>query len=281
MGDARYVRLTGRGLHSGRHAEVKLSRIDGPLVFRTRRGAASLAELIVAGTDLGVSVRSDDVGLELESVEHFFAALGGLSIRSGIAVESEAREMPLLDGAALTFAAALASLGAPAERSTLRILRDGIVRIGASTYEFTTGERATLEVTAVFDAKKIGRQTAEWDGSPDAFLRNIAGARTFGFRRDEAVLRERGRALGVDPKSVMVLDDDGNVEAPGAPARYTEFARHKLLDLVGDLYLYGGPPLGRVRATRPGHGATRLAMDAALSQRIVGSSPSTSPSSPR
>jgi UDP-3-O-[3-hydroxymyristoyl] N-acetylglucosamine deacetylase len=68
----------------------------------------------------------------------------------------------------------------------------------------------------------------------------------------------------------MVLEDGGGVEPPGAPARPDEFARHKLLDLVGDLYLYGGPPRGTLRATRPGHGATHRAMTEALDRGIVG-----------
>jgi UDP-3-O-[3-hydroxymyristoyl] N-acetylglucosamine deacetylase len=75
----------------------------------------------------------------------------------------------------------------------------------------------------------------------------------------------------------MVLDADGRVMPPGDPARPGELARHKLLDLVGDLYLAGGPPLGRVSARFPGHGATRHALLAALAEGIITPSPASRP----
>ncbi len=262
--------LTGLGLHSGSRAELRLSPIDGPVVFRTAEGVAPVERLVVARTDLGVRVRCEAIGLDVDTVEHFLAALGGLSARSGVVVEVDGGEMPLLDGAALTFATAIELLGVPRERPALRVVREGVVRAGTSTYEFSPRDDVALEVEVTFDARHIGRQTASWDGSAESFLRDVAWARTFGFRRDGDALRHSGRARGVDPSAVMVLDDDGTVEGPGAPARPSEFARHKLLDLVGDLYLFGGPPLGKLRATRPGHGATHRAMTEALALGIVG-----------
>jgi UDP-3-O-[3-hydroxymyristoyl] N-acetylglucosamine deacetylase len=249
---------------------LRLSRSDGPVVFRTARGDARIDELVVLRTDLGVRVRSDAIGLDVDTVEHLLAAFGGLSIRSGVAIAPANEEMPLLDGASLRFAEALASLEPPREAPRLRVLSSGTVYAGASTYVFTKDDETSVEVEVTFDASRIGRQTASWDGSASSFVRDVAWARTFGFRRDGEALLRAGRGRGVDPSTVMVLDDDGAVEAPGAPARSTEFARHKLLDLVGDLYLFGGPPVGKLHATRPGHGATRRAMMEALARRIVG-----------
>jgi len=72
----------------------------------------------------------------------------------------------------------------------------------------------------------------------------------------------------------MVLGDDGDVEAPALPARHGEFARHKLLDLIGDLYAFGGPPLGVVRARKPGHRATHHAVALALEKGFLARSES-------
>jgi UDP-3-O-[3-hydroxymyristoyl] N-acetylglucosamine deacetylase len=126
-----------------------------------------------------------------------------------------------------------------------------------------------VDVEVDFRAPKIGKERAHWDGSFQGFLSDIAWARTFGFRREAGELFARDRALGADPIAVMVLDDDGGVEPPGLPARRGEFARHKLLDLIGDLYAFGGPPLGVVRALKPGHRATHQAVARALEQGFL------------
>jgi UDP-3-O-[3-hydroxymyristoyl] N-acetylglucosamine deacetylase len=238
-------------------------------VFRTALGDAATGELRVVRTDQGVRVRCERTGLDVDTVEHFLAALAGLSIRSGVAVEVHGPEMPLLDGGALAFATALAGLSVASEGPALRVLRAGVVRVDAATYELSPGDHVELDVEVHFDAPRIGRQTASWQGSASAFVADFAWARTFGFRRDGAALLRAGRARGVDPQAVMVLDDDGAVEPPGSAAQPDEFAKHKLLDLLGDLYLFGGPPLGTVRATRPGHGATRCAMTEALDRGLI------------
>jgi UDP-3-O-[3-hydroxymyristoyl] N-acetylglucosamine deacetylase len=258
-------RLTGRGLHTGLPVAVTLSRVDGPVVFC----GASIGQLSVVRADLGVRVRSEAFGVDIDSVEHLLSALGGLSVYSGVAIEAHAAELPLLDGGALAFARAIEGLGVPRSKPWLRVVRDGVVRVGATTYAFTRADSMGLSVEVDFDVPEIGVQRAEWDGSAEAYLRDVAPARTFGFRRDGAALERAGRARGVDPAVVMVLSDSGAVEPPGAKAGPDEFARHKLLDLIGDLYLFGGPPLGNVRATRPGHAATHRAVKEALEREIV------------
>lgn len=267
---ARDVRLSGLGLHSGSLCVVRLSRAEGPVVFRTALGDARVDELQVVRSDRGVRVRSERTALDVDTVEHLFAALGGLSLRSGVAIEVDGPEMPLLDGAALAFARALAELSPPPSPPALRVLHEGVVNVGASSYALSPGDGVALEVEVSFDAPRIGTQMASWRGSAESFVTDVAWARTFGFRRDADALLRSGRARAVDPTAVMVLDDTGAVEPPGEPARPGEFARHKLLDLVGDLYLFGGPPRGTVRATRPGHAATHRAVTQALARGILG-----------
>jgi UDP-3-O-[3-hydroxymyristoyl] N-acetylglucosamine deacetylase len=88
--------------------------------------------------------------------------------------------------------------------------------------------------------------------TPEAYAREIAPARTFGFTRDEKVLRGMGLIRGATPENVIVLTDTGLVN--GTRLRFAdEFCRHKLLDLIGDLALLGRPLLGRVVAERAGH----------------------------
>ena len=111
------------------------------------------------------------------------------------------------------------------------------------------------------------RRHASWDGAPASFRSSFAPARTFGFFREVASLAERGLASHVAAESVVVIGDD--ILSAGRPFSADEPARHKLLDLAGDLYLHGGPPLGRVRAIRPGHAATHEAVRRALETGIL------------
>ena len=263
------VTLGGTGLHSGEATSVTFAPVDGPLVFRTEHGEARLADLAVVRADHGVCVRCERIGLDVDSVEHLLAALGGLSMKDGIALSVASGEVPLMDGAALAFARALTAFASPQSRTNTKIVRAGSIEIGTSTYVFEPSAASTLDVEIAFAEPGIGVERAHWDGTPGAFLKEIAWARTFGFRRDAERLRAAGRAFGVDPRAVMVLDERGHVERPGEPAQQGEFARHKLLDLIGDLYLFGGPPRGQIRATRPGHAATHSAMAEALRTGLV------------
>jgi UDP-3-O-[3-hydroxymyristoyl] N-acetylglucosamine deacetylase len=244
-----------------------LRRVPGPLCFETPAGEATRDELRVVRADRGVRVAASRIGLDVELVEHLFGALAGLGVQRGIALSVHGPEVPLLDGAALEFAMAIAALAPPRDLPKLRVVRDGRVEIGASTYDFAAGPRAEAAVSVAFPGR--GTETASWDGSVAGFVSGIARARTFGFRGDYAALREQGRAAHVDPHSVLVLEADGRVLPSTEPEKPNELALHKLLDLLGDLYLFGGPALGRVNAIRPGHTATHAAVREALERGIL------------
>lgn len=266
------VTLAGTGLHTGRAVELRLERRDGPLTFTApgARGAVPLPGMEIARSDHGVELSSERHGFSVDSVEHFLSALGGLRIRSTLSVEVQGGEMPLLDGGALEFARALRGLGIPPEPPPLCVLRAGQVTVGASRYEFAPGASSQVSVRVDFDAPLIGVQSAAWDGTPEAYVREVAWARTFGFVRDAEALRAAGRAGAVDPRTVLVLAENGEELVTGELPRPAEFARHKLLDMIGDLYLFGGPPVGSVHAERPGHTATLLALKEAEARGLVG-----------
>src|SRR5262249_1727162 len=96
----------------------------------------------------------------------------------------------------------------------------------------------------------------------NAYCREIAPARTFGFSRDEVMLRNMGLIRGVSPENAIIVSDDG---VKNGPLRFAdEFVRHKVLDLIGDLALLGHRIQGRVVADRAGH-----AMHTALVSRLL------------
>jgi UDP-3-O-[3-hydroxymyristoyl] N-acetylglucosamine deacetylase len=261
------IAFHGRGLHSGARCSVELARRPGPVGFRTPYDYVVREALQVVRTDRGVKVTAPEAHFELELVEHLFAALGGLSVQEGISISIQGPEVPLQDGGAREFAAALVALGSEPTPPALHIERRGHVAVGDSLYEFVPEPQIHVSVEVAFNG--CGAEAADWDGSAAQFLAEIAPARTFGFRADYDALRACGRAAFIDPHSVIVLREDGSCLG-GAPRRTPgELARHKLLDLIGDLYLFGGPPLGRVRAVRPGHTATHRAVRVALAQGLL------------
>jgi UDP-3-O-[3-hydroxymyristoyl] N-acetylglucosamine deacetylase len=261
---------------------VTLARRDGPIAFEQSGRRAPLPLLTVQRSDAGVTV-SDGHGLEVDLIEHLLAALGGLGIRSGVTAVVEGAELPILDGGARAFAGALLELGlgAPPQPTDLVVSRPGRVSAGASCYTFEIADDTGLEVDVVFDHPAIGRQHARWDGSAQSFLESIAPARTFGFEADARALFRDGRAaLAARPddrdareafsRAVVVFDAEGPLGLAGqAPPADGEIGRHKLLDLIGDFALHGGPPQGRVHAAFPGHTASHRIIREALSLGIL------------
>jgi UDP-3-O-[3-hydroxymyristoyl] N-acetylglucosamine deacetylase len=189
----------------------------------------------------------------------------------------EGPELPILDGGAQRIAEALVRLEVPEGPAELVVAWGGRIDFGESSYEFEPCRAVELEVEATFEHASIGRQTARWNGSPLSFRNDIAPARTFGFAGQADELARSGRAglagaAKIDPaamaalrEAVIVFDEPGRAPLVSDD----ELARHKLLDLIGDLAMYGGPPLGRIVARRPGHTATHRVVRRALECGIL------------
>jgi UDP-3-O-[3-hydroxymyristoyl] N-acetylglucosamine deacetylase len=259
--------LDGYGLHGGQPGRVRFDRSDGPVLLVVGGVETTMGELVVVDTTRSTTVSTRDGRLRIASVEHLFAALGGLGVHAGLAVRIDGSEVPLVDGGARAFADAIEGLAPGQSAPSVYVARVGTITIGDSAYEFAPSDGVSVEVETPFEGLRLCEQ-ARWDGDRDDFRQRIAPARTFGFAREVDELLARGLARHVTPESVVVLTDEGALSA-GAPFSNDEPARHKLLDLIGDLYLCGGPPRGRVRATRPGHAATHLAVAAALEQGVL------------
>ena len=257
--------VEGHGLHTGRPARVTLERASGPLTIATREAEATIDELVIADATRSTTVTTRDGRVRVATVEHLFAAFAGLSVYEGVRIIVDGPEIPLADGGAARFAAALSSLDVPVTTSAFRIEKQGTIAIGASVYEFAKASAPSVEVA--FEDPKFGA-TASWNGDASDFVTRIAPARTFGFAREVEELADRGLAKHVAPESVVVLRDEGALSA-GAPFSRDEPARHKLLDLLGDLFVHGGPPHGAIRALRPGHASTHAAIAKAMADGIV------------
>ncbi|MBX3226046.1 MAG: UDP-3-O-acyl-N-acetylglucosamine deacetylase [Labilithrix sp.] len=257
--------IAGFGLHTGRRSVVTLRRAEGPLRVRADGVEIALSDLVPDGAARSTVLRARDGRVVVATVEHLFAALEARSIRSGLAIELEGAELPLLDGGARAWADALPADLAPGPR--LVVATAATIHVGASAYVFAPGEGVHVSVAIAFDDARIAPD-ASWSGDAADFRDRIAPARTFGFAHEVGDLLARGLATHVTPESVVVFTD-AEVLAAGAPYTADEPARHKLIDLLGDLYVHGGAPRGSLHAARPGHAATHEAMRRALEAGVV------------
>jgi UDP-3-O-[3-hydroxymyristoyl] N-acetylglucosamine deacetylase len=255
----------GVALHSGTQARVTLRRAPGPCTFRRAGREIPVVEARVAGTFRATTL--DLVGECVSTVEHLLAACGGLGLHDGISIEVVGSELPLLDGAARAWCDALDKLGVRATAPTLEVARDAEVHVGESRYVFRRAPGVRVAVTIDFGDARLAK-AAEWNGDPVDFIERIAPARTFAFQHELEALAALGLGSHVTPSSVVVIGEEAVLSA-GAAFSADEPARHKLLDLVGDLFLWGGPPEGAVSAHRPGHAATSAAMREARESGIL------------
>jgi UDP-3-O-[3-hydroxymyristoyl] N-acetylglucosamine deacetylase len=202
-------------------------------------------------------------GVLISTTEHLLSALLGAGVDNVVA-ELDNLELPILDGSALPYTQAFREVGLKSQRRRreyLRILKSVEVRESDKFIGVYPGDGYSVSYKIDFPAP-IGRQGYTVDLATGAYEREIAPARTFGWREDEKKLRDMGLIRGATEESVIVLSRqgvlNGNLRFPD------EFARHKVLDLIGDLALAGHHILGHVVAERAGH-----AMHTALVSRLL------------
>ena len=260
------VDFSGIGLHSG--APVRMRVLPAPtgsgVVFR--RTDLDNFEIAATGRNVArVSYATSLMrqGVLISTTEHLLSALLGMGI-DNVIVEVDNLELPILDGSALPYTLAFRRAGLKTQRRRrqyLRILKDVEVREGDKFIGVYPGQGYSVSYSIDFPAP-IGRQGCRVDLATTAYERDIAPARTFGWREDEQKLRDMGLIRGATEESVIVLTRGG---VQNGPLRFhDEFARHKVLDLIGDLALAGHHILGHVIAERAGH-----AMHTALVSRLL------------
>ncbi|WP_293863223.1 UDP-3-O-acyl-N-acetylglucosamine deacetylase [uncultured Alsobacter sp.] len=256
------VALSGVGVHSGTPVKVVLhpADVDTGITF-LRTGLHGRPDRLVEARHDGVSatelctIIGDPANGSVATIEHLLSALRGLGI-DNVLVEIDGPEVPIMDGSAAPFVAAIDSVGVvrqSADRRYIKVLKTIRIEQGKGFAElrpFARGFR--LEVEIDFDTPVIGRQKRTMDLDPSVFRKEVSRARTFGFMRDVERLWKAGFALGASLDNTVALGDDGVINAEGL--RYAdEFVRHKTLDAIGDLALSGPPLLAHYRSYCGGH----------------------------
>ena len=259
---ARPAVLEGVGLHTGERGRVtfrpapensgiRFVRVDlpGSPAVDVRPENATFDPLAGRRTIL------QQEGVQIHSMEHVLATVAGLGL-DNLLIESDGMEIPEpADGSAAPIAQALLAAGIESQSRPKRHIKvtkpvrwsEGGVELLAVPFN---GWR--LSFTIVYDHPLVGTQSLTLDVNEQNFLKEIAPARTFVLERDLDALRQAGWIKGGRLESAVVIGEDRILNPE--PLRFAdEFVRHKLLDLLGDLFLLGGPMLGHVSAVRSGH----------------------------
>ena len=262
---AKDVSIKGVGLHSGVGAEVVLRPSNGGGVV-LRRGDVSGGEFRLNAGMVQVSplctLLENESGVNLSTVEHLLSALHGLRVDSVI-VEINGPEVPILDGSALPWVELIDVAGRielEVARAWLKVEKPVVLdaegRVLLATADARLGMR--VECTIDFPHPMIGRQV--WKGVLDeaTYRSDIAPARTFVQECDIAAAQKAGLAKGGSLENAVVFGDDGTVKNPGGLRFPNEPVRHKVLDLMGDVYMQGLCVQGAFSVTVPGHVANNM-----------------------
>lgn len=257
---ATVVHVSGRGYWSGLPVTVSFEPAPVNTGIRFKRvdlpGKPSIAAIAAHRTEASLRTQLDADGCAVEMIEHVMSALYAMEIDNCV-VHCNARELPGLDGSAMAYALAIEQAGAVSQSEACRVVCiDAPHRIGDDRQWImalpSTEPGLQCEYRLDYGQNSvIASSTFRASLSPKVFIDEIAAARTFVTETEADQLLARGLARHVSHRDLLVFGDEGPIDNV---LRFDdECARHKLLDLVGDLALCGVALQGKVVAYRSGH----------------------------
>lgn len=241
---AKSVTFTGIGLHTGEDVTIeclpaledtgiRFCRIDLPTKPIIQVNAAN-----IVSTQLCTSIGCLEGDWSIHTTEHFMAAISMSGI-DNMLIQINAGELPVTDGSAKIFMELFAQAGVAAQnqpRKMTQIVEPIYVREKGATLVALPYDGFRISYTLSYDHPVVGTQYVDFEITKETFLEEIVLARTFGFERDVEAMHRQGLALGGSLENAVLIADEGTVN----PLRYSnEFARHKVLDLIGDLAVNG------------------------------------------
>ena len=271
------IRATGVGLHTGEKIFLTLrpAPVDTGIVF-VRTDLAQPVQIPARALNVGATTMATSLSNgehTISTVEHLMSAFAGLQIDNAL-VEVSAAELPIMDGSAAPFVFLLQSAGIveqPATRKFLRITRPVRYEVDDSFVELAPFDGFQLNYTLQYDHPAFDRQehAVSMDFSATAYVKEISRARTFGFLSDLEKLRDMDLIKGGSLENAVVVDEQGILNEDGLRIE-DEFAKHKILDAIGDLYLLGHSLIGRFTGYKSGHSANNLLLRQMLAEHEAG-----------
>jgi UDP-3-O-[3-hydroxymyristoyl] N-acetylglucosamine deacetylase len=254
---AKEVVCEGTALHAGTRVRARLLPADAGRGIVFRRDDLGDVEIParydrVTETRLGTVISEN--GASVAVIEHLMAAVFGARI-DDLFIALDGAEPPILDGDALSWLDLIDCAGTceqAGHRSAIRVEQRVQVEHRDASAALSPSDALCFAFEIHFESAIVGSQHLSWTFSPEAFRRDIAPARTFGFVHELNALRAGGLAYGASLENTLAVDGD-RLRNPGLQRFADEFVRHKILDAIGDLALAGAPVIGRFEGRRSGH----------------------------
>jgi UDP-3-O-[3-hydroxymyristoyl] N-acetylglucosamine deacetylase len=255
----------GIGVHSGKKVSMTLlpAKENTGIVFKRTDikdipNEIPAAYNLVTETMLGTTL-TNACGAKIATVEHLMAAIWGCGI-DNLIIEIDGPEVPIMDGSSDPFVQMIEATGYTEQskpRKIIEILKE--VKVSHKDAHISISPANSFSITMEIDFKDkfISKQSYHFDSKDLTFKAALSRARTFGFIQDVEKLRAAGLALGGSLENAIVIDGDRILNEEGL--RFSdEFARHKALDIVGDLFLAGHYIKGHVKGVQSGHHLNNL-----------------------
>jgi UDP-3-O-acyl N-acetylglucosamine deacetylase len=251
------VRCEGIGLHTGEKVVMTLHPAPANRGVIFRRTDLPGAPAIEARPENVVNTQNAttiaDGGVVVRTIEHLMSALSGMGV-DNVQVDLSGPEVPALDGSAAPFVELLRQAGLRrqfAPKTFLKVRQPITVELGTRCLRIVPSQHLSVIYTMCFDHPLLGEQTTAMEMNRERYARDIAPSRTYGFLKDLDVLARLGLAKGGSLENALVIGEEGVLNGP---LRFPdELVRHKILDLLGDLYLLGKPLVGTIIAHGAGH----------------------------
>ena len=250
----------GIGLHSGRKVKLALrpAPVDTGIVFRRidLNPPVAIKAEPERVNDTRMATTLDKGQAKIATIEHLMSALSGLGI-DNCYVEVDGAEVPIMDGSGASFVFLIKAAGVEeqdAPRKFVRVKKSIEIHAGDkwASLEPFNGYKLSFAIDFGHPAIDATAQFVEVDFDNHTYINDVAKARTFGFVNDLEMLRSYGLAQGGTLDNAVVMDDY-HVLNPDGLRSNDEFAKHKLLDAMGDLYVLGHPLVAHYKAFKSGH----------------------------
>jgi UDP-3-O-acyl N-acetylglucosamine deacetylase len=262
------ISFTGKALQTGCDVSIlcKPQEADKGITFKridlAGKPVVELKEAIFSSnhqrrSTIGVGV------MEIQTVEHFLAALWALEI-DNILIELNEKELPAMDGSSLVFYETLKSAGIQeqsADRRYIKVEEPERIEKGTSSIEVLPSDTFKVSYEIDYNVASINKEIFAIEPDRENFEQELAPARTFCLKEEAEALLKMGLGKGANYDNTLVLEDEGPI---GTEFRFSnEPVRHKVLDLIGDFYILGRPIIGQVVAKKSGH-----ALNGAMIKRL-------------
>ena len=271
---AKPVTVSGKGLLLGKDADLVISPAavgEGIIFERTDIEPVAHIPAIVANASeraRRTTLCSGDVSIE--TVEHLMSALFGVGIDNAI-IRMNGPEVPCGDGSSMLFVEPLMKAGTVEQdqpRTIYRVTEPVCLQDGDAMIAAFPSHQEGLHVVYDLDygdaTSRIARQTQAWSSISGTYNTDVAPARTFSLQEEAQDLQSQGMCTHLSPAEMLVIGQDGPID--NSYRFDNEPVRHKILDIVGDLYLSGAAIQGRIVASRSGHALNRQLCKAIVEQ---------------